>query len=36
VADNWTDFVACLRGPNLAAHEQEVAAVLASTRFLQP
>ena len=36
MADNWTAFTACLRGPNLAASEQKIAAVLASTRFLQP
>jgi hypothetical protein len=33
---NWTDFTACLRGPNLADQERAVSAVLASTRFLQP
>jgi hypothetical protein len=33
---NWTDFIACLRGPNLADREREVRALLASTRFLQP
>jgi hypothetical protein len=33
---NWTAFTACLRGPNLAGHEREIKALLASTRFLQP
>jgi hypothetical protein len=33
---NWTAFTACLRGPNLAAHERQVAVLLASTRFRQP
>jgi len=36
VDSNWTAFTACLRGPNLAGHEQEIKALLASTRFLQP
>jgi hypothetical protein len=35
-AANWTAFTACLRGPNLADGEQELKALLASTRFLQP
>jgi hypothetical protein len=33
---NWTDFTACLRGPNLPDQERQIKAVLASTRFLQP
>jgi hypothetical protein len=33
---NWTAFEACLRGPNLAAHERQVRALLDSTRFLLP
>jgi hypothetical protein len=36
LADNYTSFIACLRGPHLAAHVREVSALLASTRFLQP
>jgi len=33
---NWTAVDACLRGPNLAAHERQLRALLASTRFLAP
>jgi hypothetical protein len=36
VSSSWTAVTACLRGPNLAAQEKEVARVLASTRFLKP
>jgi hypothetical protein len=36
MASNWTAFEACLRGPNLAAHERQVRALLGSTRFLLP
>jgi hypothetical protein len=31
--DNWTELVACLRGPRLAANEQRVQRLLASLRF---
>ena len=34
LAGNWTELVACLRGPQLAAQEQQVRALLGSTRFL--
>jgi hypothetical protein len=34
--DNWTAVTACLRAPDLAASEQELEAVLASTRFTAP
>ncbi len=33
---NWTEFTACLRGPNLSASEQQVDALLQSTRFHAP
>jgi hypothetical protein len=33
---NWTAVDACLRGPNLAAHERQVRALLRSARFLAP
>jgi len=36
LASNWTAFEACLRGPNLAEHERQVRALLASARFLTP
>jgi hypothetical protein len=35
LADNWTAFTACLRGPGLAAGERDVNALLASTRFFE-
>ena len=34
--NNWTEVAACLRGPNLAAHEAQVRALVASARFLTP
>jgi hypothetical protein len=34
--NNWTAFTACLKGPGLAAGEDRVDALLASTRFLAP
>lgn len=36
LADNWTQVDACLRGPKLKLLEQQLRAVLASTRFLNP
>lgn len=36
ITGNWTAVTACLRGPNLAANEQQLDAVLASTRFRAP
>jgi hypothetical protein len=36
LADNYTAFTACLKGPGLAAAERRVDALLASTRFLAP
>jgi hypothetical protein len=36
LADNWTEVSACLRGPNLRAREDQVRALLSSTRFLTP
>lgn len=36
LSGNWTAVTACLRAPNLAANEQQLAAVLASTRFRAP
>jgi hypothetical protein len=36
LASNWTALQACLRGPNLAAQERQVRALLSSMRFLQP
>jgi hypothetical protein len=36
ISGNWTAVTACLRGPNLAANEQQLDAVLASTRFRAP
>jgi hypothetical protein len=33
---NWSAVDTCLRGPNLAAHERQVRALLSSTRFLAP
>lgn len=33
---NWTEVAACLRGPNLAAHEAQVRALVSSARFLSP
>jgi len=36
LAANWTEVSACLRGPNLAAHEAQIHALLSSARFLTP
>jgi hypothetical protein len=36
VRDSWTAVTACVRGPNLAASERRLAALLASTRFVAP
>lgn len=36
LADNWTAFTACLRGPNLRSGERAVNALLASTHFKKP
>jgi hypothetical protein len=33
LSGNWTAVTACLRAPNLATNEQQLDAVLASTRF---
>jgi hypothetical protein len=33
---NWTDVTACLRGPQLAARERELDALLATARFRAP
>jgi hypothetical protein len=34
LSSNWTALQACLRGPNLAARERQVRALLSSMRFL--
>ena len=34
--DNWTAVTACLRGPNIEASEDKLAALLASARFKAP
>lgn len=36
LSGNWTAVTACLRAPDLAANEQQLADVLASTRFRAP
>jgi len=36
IPNSWTAFTACLRRPDLAAAERQIAALLASTRFTAP
>lgn len=36
LSGNWTAVTACLRAPNVATNEQQLDAVLASTRFKAP
>jgi hypothetical protein len=34
--DNWTEAIACIRGPGVSRNERRVDALLASTKFLAP